>query len=104
MSEILLPSEAIALLLTRLSACKDVRQDEVIEIDAVSAQAVFSGLDEIRKQVRLLEYEVFTHRLGEASQKGRHMIDELASNQFEELALDPEGKVVRPDFGRGGHS
>lgn len=104
MSKLLLPSQALAALLERLSDLKDVPADEIVQLDPASALGIYSALDQIRRQTALMEHELFAHRLAEATEKGREMIDALATDQFEALVVDPEGKVVRPDFRKGKRS
>lgn len=101
MSKPLLPSQALSVLLQHLEPLKDTSRDEVIELDAASARRIYLTIDQIRRQTKLLEHEVLTHRLGEAAEKGREMVNELALAQFEALIVDPAGKIVRPDFRRG---
>ncbi|PZP65361.1 MAG: hypothetical protein DI604_24605 [Delftia acidovorans] len=104
MSKLLLPSQALAVLLERLTDLKDVPDDQIVQLDAGSAEGIYAALDQIRRQTALMEHELFAHRLAEAAEKGREMINALATDQFEALVVDPEGKVVRPDFRKGTRS
>lgn len=51
-----------------------------------------------------MERELEVHRLAEAGQLGRAAVEQLATDQFIGLVVDPDAKVVRPDFGKGARS
>lgn len=57
-------------------------------------------LASIRKMMVLIEREVGALRLAESARTGRVIVEDLATEQFQDLVDDPEGRVVRPDFGR----
>ncbi|MDG3576005.1 hypothetical protein P7F60_06390 [Rhizobium sp. YJ-22] len=56
-------------------------------------------LSAIRRIVLIDEREIGSFRLADAARRNRPIIDQLAADQFEGLARDVDGKVVRPDFG-----
>ncbi|MCK3776453.1 hypothetical protein MZK49_06890 [Ensifer sesbaniae] len=53
----------------------------------------------LRKLMVNMEREVGAFRLAEAAREGRKAVDQLASDQLHRMVADPEGKVIRPDFG-----
>ena len=53
----------------------------------------------VRKLMLSVEREVGAFRLAEAAREGRKVVDQLASDQLHSMVADPEGKVIRPDFG-----
>lgn len=53
----------------------------------------------LRGMLISLEHEVGALRLGEAARQGRTLVDQLATDQLNALVADPEGKIVRPNFG-----
>ncbi len=46
-----------------------------------------------------MERELEVHRMGEDGKAGRRVNEQLATEQLGALLGDPDGKVVRPDFG-----
>lgn len=56
-------------------------------------------LSAIRKMMNAIEREVGALRLAEAAREGRKIVDQLATDQLHSMVTDPEGKVIRPDFG-----
>ena len=46
-----------------------------------------------------MERELDVHRMGEDGKAGRQTIEQVAAAQLGALVGDPDGKVVRPDFG-----
>ena len=68
----------------------------------VNEQRIFAArLMALGRLAHNIEQELTVLRLVEAGREGRSMVDQLASDQFENLVRDPDGKVVRPDFGKG---
>lgn len=62
---------------------------------------------QLRHRLRLLatlanamETELSYFRLMEANRAGHELIEELSTEKLVELIKDPEGKIIRPDFGR----
>lgn len=104
MSDLLTPSQALATVLVQIADFKDLGEDEVLEIDSQSGSGIFLTLDEIRRACWQMEQELQMFRLHEAGRQGRQAVEQLAMDQFVELVVDPEGKVVRPDFSRGDRS
>ena len=51
------------------------------------------------KLARLLEAELTVHRLAEGSLDRRKVLEKQASAVLAVLVADPEGNVIRPDFG-----
>lgn len=60
------------------------------------------GLDPLIDLAANDEEELRYFRLLQAGKKGREIINELATDQFVGLVIDPEGKVIRPDFRKKG--
>jgi hypothetical protein len=56
----------------------------------------------MRKMAISMEQELAVHRVGEANTIGRGHAEQLSTEALTQLVLDPEGKVVKPDFGRKG--
>lgn len=56
-------------------------------------------LSAVRKMMSVVEREVGALRLAEAAREGRKIVDQLATDQLHSMVTDPEGKVIRPDFG-----
>lgn len=75
---------------------------EEVTMSGESFDNIFSVLMTIRNMVLQLEREAGALRLQDAARKGRAIIDELATDQFVGLVIDPEGKVIRPDFRKKG--
>lgn len=73
-----------------------------VTMSGESFDNIFAVLKTIRKMTAELEREVGALRLMEASRIARDMINELATDQFVGLVIDPEGKVIRPDFRKKG--
>lgn len=86
----------------QISEIADELQDNITVGAAMPVNMQRIQVTRLRTLQRLaqnLEEELVVHRLGEAERLGRPMIDQLAADQFEGLARDVDGKVVRPDFG-----
>lgn len=49
-----------------------------------------------------IERELAVHRMSEAGGQARAALEAEATETMTHLALDPEGKIVRADFGRKG--
>lgn len=47
-----------------------------------------------------MECELGAFRLGELARLGREAVEKLAADEFGEMIFNPEGKIIRPDFGR----
>lgn len=69
------------------------------EIGAVETRAFVARLRMIARLAMVDEQELQVHRLAEAGREGRKAVDQLASDQLHSMVADPEGKVIRPDFG-----
>jgi hypothetical protein len=61
---------------------------------------LIASLRIMRRMALSMEQELSVHRLGEANAIGRGHAERLSSEALTHLVLDPEGKVVKPDFGR----
>lgn len=53
----------------------------------------------LAKLASRMERELDVHRMGEDGKAGRKAIENAAAEQLGALVGDPDGKVVRPDFG-----
>ena len=104
MSDLLFPSQALDVVLDMMVDFKDLADDEVLEVDSKSASSLYLTIAEVRKACRNMEHELQIHRRAEAAENGKRAVDQLATDQLIELVVDPEGKVIRPDFGKGGQS
>ncbi|MGX1259826.1 hypothetical protein [Sinorhizobium fredii] len=92
-----------------ITASSEIRalQDEIqaramtgADLSIVEMRIVVDRLRAIGSLVHLMEQELAVHRLGEAGREGRNALEESATETLTHLVIDPEGKVVRPDFGR----
>lgn len=70
-----------------------------MEVDAESVRNLADILAVMKLTFSNIEQELEILRLSEAVRKGRTAIDKLATEQLHELVEDPQGKVIRPDFG-----
>ncbi|MGC4409587.1 hypothetical protein D4A92_19860 [Rhizobium rosettiformans] len=75
---------------------------EEVTLPGASFDMLVSMLINIRKMAENLEREAGALRLAEASRHGRAAVEKLATEQFEALVIDPDGKIIRPEFGKGG--
>ncbi|UWU13249.1 hypothetical protein N2599_13960 [Rhizobium sullae] len=64
-------------------------------------------VQQLRQRLRLLsklanamEMELAYFRLMENGRLGREAIEQLSTESLVEMVKDPEGKIIRPDFGR----
>jgi enhancing lycopene biosynthesis protein 2 len=71
-----------------------------IEIDAESVRNLAEQLEAMNRLFGNILQELEILRLTEAGRIGRTAVEELATSQACELIVDPQGKVIRPDFGR----
>ncbi|WP_085025564.1 hypothetical protein [Ensifer aridi] len=70
------------------------------DLSVVEMRIVSDRLRTIASLVYFMEQELAVHRLGEDGQAGRTELERAATESLTHLTLDPEGKVIRPDFGR----
>ena len=63
-------------------------------------RAIAQRLVLLQQLARAQEQELAVHRLAEASGRRAQTIGETAMQLLGDLVDDPDGKVVRPDFGR----
>lgn len=97
MSRRTLPSEYLDAIVRELSpACG---ADEV-SMPGSDFDSLVERLAAVRKMMTVIEREVGALRLAEAARSGRAIVEDLATEELQQLVEDPEGKVVRPDFGR----
>lgn len=75
-----------------------IGQDEVT-LKGETFDTMVAALMKIREMTIHLEHEVGALRLAEVARRGRRMIDKLATDQLIEMIGDPDGKILRPDFG-----
>ncbi|MGV8939065.1 MAG: hypothetical protein ACOH2J_18245 [Allorhizobium sp.] len=75
-------------------------QDGFIEIS--EPQHALKVLGVLHKLAVSLELELRCFRDMEMGRTARSFLDEQASGHASELMTEAEGKVVRPDFGKGG--
>lgn len=68
-------------------------------VDAESVRNLADILRAMQLTFSTIEQELEILRLTEASRMGRSAVNQLATEQLHELVQDPEGKIVRPDFG-----
>jgi hypothetical protein len=71
-----------------------------VVIPGASWDAIIAGLDGVRRAAFHMECELGAFRLLEAGRFARGTMEEVATGALGELVLDPEAKIVRPDFGR----
>ncbi|RVN34511.1 hypothetical protein [Sinorhizobium meliloti] len=71
-----------------------------VDLSVVEMRIVAERLRTLGRLVVLIEQELAVHRIGEDGRNGRTALEEAATESLTHLALDPEGKVIRPDFGR----
>ncbi len=93
------PSSILGSLINALGP--SVGQTEVT-MNGEAFDQIVTVLMKTREMTIHLERETGALRLAEASRITRKMIDELATDQFVGLVVDPEGKVIRPDFRKKG--
>ena len=55
----------------------------------------------MRRLARAMEEEVAIHRITEANNAQRSVLEQEAGRKLAQIITDPEGKVVRPDFTGG---
>ncbi|WP_160012494.1 hypothetical protein [Rhizobium sp. 18055] len=92
-----LPSEHLDTIVRQLSPfCGG---DEVV-MPGEDFDSLVERIAAIRKMMSLIEREVGALRLAEAARSGRAIVEDLATDELQQLVEDPEGKVVRPDFRR----
>ncbi|RVQ76141.1 hypothetical protein [Sinorhizobium medicae] len=79
-------------LLAWMGASRPPRPGEMrmitLELEAAQALAV------------AMERELAVHRLADTDRLARTVLGQAAAETLTRLVLDPDGKVVRPDFGR----
>lgn len=71
-----------------------------VDLSVVEMRVVAERLRTLGKLVVLMEQELAVHRIGEDGRDGRSALEQAATESLTHLTLDPEGKVIRPDFGR----
>lgn len=54
----------------------------------------------LQRLAKAMEQELAVHRLAEAKGLRVMVMNEAAITAFAEMVEDPEGKIIRPDFGR----
>lgn len=54
----------------------------------------------LQRLARAMEQELAVHRLAEATGRRVMVMNDEAVSALAEMVEDPEGKVIRPDFGR----
>lgn len=89
-------SEALQQLLALMSPF--YRSGEVV-MDGSTYDAIVDGLVGIRRMSIHVERELDAFRLLEAGRFARGQMEEVATDAAGALVLDPEGKVIRPNFG-----
>ncbi len=97
MPALALPSHHLDTLVRELSPyCNG---DEVV-FPGEDFNSLVERLATIRKMMSIIEREVGALRLAEAARSGKAIVEDLATDQLKQLVEDPEGKVIRPNFGR----
>ncbi|RVG68518.1 hypothetical protein [Sinorhizobium meliloti] len=71
-----------------------------VDLSVVEMRVVAERLRTLGRLMVLMEQELAVHRIGEDSRDGRAALEQAATENLTHLTLDPEGKVIRPDFGR----
>lgn len=70
-----------------------------MELDAESVRNLADLLTGMKLIFSNIEQELEILRLTEAGRMGRIAVDKLATEQLHKLVEDPQGKIIRPDFG-----
>ncbi|RVG94865.1 hypothetical protein CN221_14915 [Sinorhizobium meliloti] len=70
-----------------------------VDLSVVEMRVVAERLSTVGRLVVLMEQELAVHRIGEEGRAGRAALEQAATESMTRLTLDPEGKVIRPDFG-----
>ncbi len=92
-----LVSVAIAQLLDLM---EPYRGEGDVVIEGASWDAILNGLKGIERMSVSVERELGAFRTLEAGRFATNMLEQVATDEVGRLVLDPEGKVVRPEFGR----
>ncbi len=71
-----------------------------VDLSVGEMRVVAERLHTLGRLVVFMEQELAVHRIGEDGRDGRSALEQAATESLTHLTLDPEGKVIRPDFGR----
>jgi len=85
--------------LQKLSRAFDSRAKKDTTLPAATAHTVAEELLLLSRLASLMEQELAVHRMRESHAIGRAVLEEGATEALAQLVIDPEGKVIRPDFG-----
>lgn len=77
-----------------------IEDGDGLVFDRQAVETMRKRLHMLRHLAFLNERELGALRLIEAGRIGRSFVEELAAGEGGKLVTDPEGKIVRPDFGR----
>lgn len=84
----------------RMTFLPAATQQSGVEIDAENVAILVHKLSLLSHLYQNVAQELVILRETEASRLGRTCVEELATAEVTALIVDPEGKVIRPDFGR----
>lgn len=74
--------------------------------DVPTAEIVETGtfIAALGKLAQRMERELSIFRDMEAGGHARRAMETAATDNLEDMIADAKGKIIRPDFGKGGHS
>jgi len=70
-------------------------------LQALDVDQMLRRLELLQRLAASLEQELAVHRLAEAQRLTARTLDSAAVEALADMIQDPDGVVVRPDFGRG---
>lgn len=95
------PSPVVSIAIEQLlEHMEPYRGSGEVVIEGASWDAILDGLRGVQRMSVAVERELGAFRALEAGRFATNTLEQVATTAAGELVLDPEGKVVKPDFGR----